>query len=79
MGGAVQTPDEGGRVIFTPAVIRIYQHQIRFGRPRILAAHDPLRNVPRGFFTLESYTYESTGLCHAHFANCSLPNLGKVA
>lgn len=48
-------------------------------RPRILAKLDPLRNVPRGNFTLADYSYEGADLCQNEFGNCRLPNLGKVA
>lgn len=48
-------------------------------RVRILAARDPLRNVPAGNFTLDDYSYDAANLCHGEFGNCALLNLGKVA
>lgn len=48
-------------------------------RVRILAKHDALRNVPRGDYTLDNYSYELADLCHNEFGSCELRNLGKVA
>jgi hypothetical protein len=48
-------------------------------RVRILAAHDPLRNIPRGSFTLGDFSYERADLCQNEFGNCQLRNLGARA
>lgn len=48
-------------------------------RVRVLAAHDPLRNVPRGDFTLDDFDYERADLCQNEFGSCALRNLGAVA
>ena len=55
--------------------------QSLLARPRvkILAAHDPLRNVPTGNFTLADYSYDDADLCQNEFGNCALPNLGAKA
>lgn len=54
---------------------RVKPHQ----RVRVLAKHDPLRNVPQGDFTLDRFSYAGADLCHNEFANCELRNLGRVA
>lgn len=66
-------------MFFTPATIRVHRAYIARARVLVLAAHDPLARVPRGFFTLAGYTYESAGLCHAQFGNCDLPKLNASA
>lgn len=62
--------------LLTPAVISVARVQLGHARPHILANHDPLRNVPRGPFTLADYSYERADLCHAQFGNCRVPSLG---
>lgn len=62
--------------LLIPAVIAIYRTQLGHPRPRVLASHDPLRNVPKGPFTLADYSFERAGLCHHQFANCSVPSMG---
>lgn len=47
--------------------------QIRAAQaPRIVAAHDPLRSVPRGNFTLADFSYEEADLSQNEFGNCNL-------
>lgn len=43
---------------------------------RIVASHDPLRNVPRGNFTLDDYSYDDSDLCHSDFGNCRMDSKG---
>ncbi len=45
-------------------------------RVRLLAKQDPLRNVPRGDFTLADYSYNRARLCQREFGNCALSSLG---
>lgn len=46
------------------------------GRIRVTAAHDPLRKVPVGDFTLASYSYRGSRVCHVQFGNCQLRSSG---
>lgn len=62
--------------LLTPAVIQVARVQLGHARPRVLANHDPLRNVPRGEFTLDDYSYTRANLCQCEFGNCSIPSLG---
>ena len=45
-------------------------------RVRITAARDPLRNLPRGDFSLDDFDYDSAGLCQNEFGNCAVNSLG---
>lgn len=61
----------------TLATIARQQYAARpHGRARILAKHDPLRNVPRGDFTLASFSYRRARLCQREFFNCALTSFG---
>ncbi len=60
--------------LFLPATAIIWSQQRSRRRVRILAAHDPLRNVPRGSFRLEDFSF---GILSQHeFGNCALRSSG---
>lgn len=65
--------------LLTPAAVIVARTQLGYPRPRIVANHDPLRNVPQGDFRLDDYSFEGADLCQREFGNCALPALNVVA